>query len=102
MEVAQTIYQLTNAFPSDEKFGLVSQLRRAAVSVASNIAEGAGRNSPKEFNQFLGIANGSLCEVETQLILAQRLKMFESNEELEVLFDQLNHLQKRCLILRTK
>jgi len=81
MDVAHAIYQMTSTFPSEEKFGLVSQLRRASVSVASNIAEGAGRNSNKEFSQFLSIANGSVCELETQMILAQKLKMMENNKK---------------------
>ena len=68
------IYQLTMAFPKDERFGLVSQLRRAAVSIASNIAEGQGRLTPGEFRQFLGNARGSLLEVETQLHIAKELE----------------------------
>lgn len=68
-----SVYELTKEFPSEEKFGLTGQLKRAVVSVASNIAEGAGRNSNKEFNQFLGIAMGSILEVETQLIIAEKL-----------------------------
>lgn len=102
MDVAEAIYQLTSHFPSEEKFGLVTQLRRAAVSVVSNIAEGAGRNSDKEFSQFLSIANGSVCELETQMILAQKLKMMENNEKLEVLFDQLDHVQKMIFNLKVK
>lgn len=65
--------------PSDEKFGLISQMKRSAVSISSNIAEGAGRNSNKEFNQFLGIANGSSFELQTQIILCRELKLL--NEE---------------------
>jgi len=61
------IYQITGEFPSEEKFGLVSQMRRSAISIASNISEGAGRNNKKEFNQFLGVAQGSASELETQL-----------------------------------
>ncbi len=66
-------YKITNSFPSDEKFGLISQMRRAAVCVPSNIAEGAGRRYVKEYQQFLQIAIGSLCELETQIYLAQDL-----------------------------
>ncbi len=73
MDVAETIYQLTSSFPDEEKFGLKSQLRRCSVSVPSNIAEGAGQNSSKEFNYFLGIANGSCYELETQVILSNKL-----------------------------
>lgn len=76
------IYQLTNGFPESEKYGLISQLRRAAVSVPSNISEGAGRKSKKEFIQFLHIALGSLNEIETQLEIAKRLNYLLSIEDL--------------------
>ncbi|MFN4300344.1 MAG: four helix bundle protein [Thermaurantimonas sp.] len=67
MELSVDIYNITQSFPSTELYGLTSQLRRAAVSVASNIAEGSGRSSTKEVLQFLNIANGSLAEIETLL-----------------------------------
>ena len=70
MSLAKTVYQLTRTFPDDERFGLTSQLRRAAVSVPSNIAEGQGRLSKGEFRQFLGTARGSVFEAETQLLHA--------------------------------
>lgn len=69
---AEAIYEATEHWPRDERFGLISQIRRAAVSVASNVAEGAARRSTGEFIQFVGMARGSLAEAETQLILAQR------------------------------
>jgi four helix bundle protein len=73
MQLAEDVYRLTAQFPKHETYGLASQLQRSAVSLPSNIAEGHGRNSHKEFNHFLGIALGSLAELETQLILAQHL-----------------------------
>ena len=73
MELAEVVYAATRSFPKGELFGLISQLRRAAVSVASNIAEGQGRLSSGEFTHFLGMARGSALEIETQLELAMRL-----------------------------
>ena len=93
IDIAEAVYQLTSSFPSEEKYGLISQLRRASVSVAANIAEGAGRNTNGEFRQMLGIAYGSLCEVETQLILANRFNMI-SEEQLEKQSIQVGSLQK--------
>lgn len=73
LDWAEAIYEATAHWPRDERFGLISQIRRSAVSIASNIAEGAARNSTGEFQQFVGIARGSLAEAETQLLLAERL-----------------------------
>jgi len=78
------VYSITNSFPKDEMYGLVSQIRRAAVSVPSNIAEGAARQSNKEYIQFLYIALGSLMELETQLIISKNLK-FLSGDNFNVL-----------------
>jgi len=74
MDFVEEIYQLTNAMPPSELYGLTSQIRRSAVSVPSNIAEGSARNHDKECIQFLYVALGSIAELETQLILAERLK----------------------------
>jgi four helix bundle protein len=71
---------MCESLPSEEKYGIKSQLQRAAVSVSTNIAEGAGRNNKGEFNQFLGIAQGSLCEVESLLLLCVRLDLFNESE----------------------
>jgi four helix bundle protein len=68
------VYKLSKLFPSDEKFGLTSQIRKCSVSVPSNIAEGAGRRTDGEFVNFLGIAHGSICELETQLYVALELE----------------------------
>ena len=73
MELVVAVYAFTETFPSKEKFGLASQLQRAAVSVPANIAEGAARNGAKEFIHFLGIASGSLSELDTLLELAHKL-----------------------------
>jgi four helix bundle protein len=75
MEMTVCVYGLTREFPKEEMYGLTSQLRRASVSAASNIAEGRGRTTDGEFRQFLGIAQGSTYEVQTQLLVARRLKM---------------------------
>lgn len=75
MELAEAAYGLTKSFPPDELYGLTSQLRRASVSIASNIAEGRGRGSDGEFRQFLNIALGSTYEVQTQLLLARPLRI---------------------------
>lgn len=69
----EAVYRTTATWPNEERFGLISQVRRAAVSVASNIAEGAARRSTGEFLQFVGMAQGSLAEAETQLLIATRL-----------------------------
>jgi four helix bundle protein len=71
--LVKEIYRLTTSFPSSEIYGLTAQMRRSAISVPSNIAEGAARNSTGEFLQFLGVARGSLSELETQFILAREL-----------------------------
>jgi four helix bundle protein len=73
MDLAEEVYRLSRQFPREEQFGLTSQIRRAAVSIPSNIAEGHGRGADAEFRQFLVIARGSLREVETQVALATRL-----------------------------
>lgn len=81
------IYTTTNSYPPDEKYGLVSQIRRASVSIPSNIAEGAGRRGDKENLYFLNIALGSISEIETQLIISQKLKFIKSSELLNKLIN---------------
>lgn len=93
IELAFEVYELTSRFPSDEKFGLISQTRRCAVSISSNISEGAGRNSAGEFKQFLGIANGSSYELQTQLIIANKLGFLEI-EETDKILDKIDEIQK--------
>jgi len=83
IELVEAVYSVTKAFPRREIYGLTSQLRRAAVSVPSNIAEGAARSSTKEFIQFLHVALGSVSEVETQVIIAQRLDYVDDVNSIE-------------------
>ncbi|MBN8481015.1 MAG: four helix bundle protein [Xanthomonadales bacterium] len=78
MEIVEAVYAATSRFPADEKFGLVSQLRRAAVSIPSALAEGHERASTREYSHYVSIAKGSLAEVETQVLIAQRLGYMES------------------------
>ncbi|MCL2304234.1 MAG: four helix bundle protein [Planctomycetaceae bacterium] len=78
MELAESVYSVSSQFPKSETYGLVSQIRKAAVSVPSNIAEGQGRYSDADFARFLSIANGSVKEVETQLLLAVRLSYVQN------------------------
>jgi four helix bundle protein len=73
VDLSVCIYSLTGSFPSAEKFGLTSQMRRAAVSIVSNIAEGYGRSTRGEYIQFVGHARGSVCELQSQLVIAERL-----------------------------
>ena len=77
MELVEDIYIISSKFPAEEKFGLVSQMRRCAVSIPSNIAEGAARNTQKEFINFLHIAQGSLSELDTQLEISSRLNFID-------------------------
>ena len=84
MDLAERVYRLTDKFPPDERFGLVSQMRRAAVSVPSNIAEGQARQSTREFLQFISHAMGSLAELETQVILSERLGRCTAADTVEI------------------
>lgn len=100
VELTTDIYKLTEQFPKEEKYGLISQITRSAISIPSNIAEGAGRNSKNEFNQFLGISIGSSFELETQLIVAKNLgyisefQLEQLNTQLETIQNMLFKLQK--------
>ena len=83
IQFVKKIYKITSKFPDDEKYGLTNQIRRCAVSISSNIAEGAARNTDKEFVQFCYIALGSLSELETQLLIAERLEYSQNIDILE-------------------
>jgi four helix bundle protein len=105
VELSLAIYRFTSSFPESEWFGLTSQLRRAAVSVASNIAEGYGRSTKGEYVQFLGHARGSICEIQTQIVIAAGLgfgkcesrKVAESltNEVSRMIVAMMRKLQQR-------
>lgn len=88
IKLVKKIYEITNKFPQDEKFGIVSQIRRASISIPSNIAEGATRFSDKESLRFMEIALGSIAEVETQLIIANELGFINN------IYDELESLKK--------
>jgi four helix bundle protein len=88
-----SIYKITYSFPKEELYGLTSQIRRAAVSIPSNIAEGSARNHDKEFRQFLYIALASGAELETQLIISQKLG-FVSDEKSQELINELNIISR--------
>ena len=94
MELSFSIYKITENFPAYELYGLLSQMRRAAVSVASNIAEGAGRESDAEFSHFLDIARGSSFELETQLIIANKLNYTDHQEETDILKKEIIEIQR--------
>ena len=94
MQLTVAIYRLTKDFPREEQYGLTAQIRRSAVSIPSNIAEGQGRASTGEFRQFLAIARGSNCEVQTQLEIARVLEFGESKllEEAEALSNEVRKM----------
>ncbi len=99
MKMAKEIYTITKTFPIEEKFSIISQLNRASISIPSNIAEGAGRDSKKEFNQFLNIALGSAYELETQLILSNEFGYLEK-EKLTKISADLSKLQRMISALK--
>jgi four helix bundle protein len=94
VDLAQQIYKVTERFPSNEQFGLTSQVRRAAVSIPSNLAEGAARQTKKEFLNFLHIAKGSLSELDTQLEIARRLEYLDQarREALDERLEQIDRM----------
>jgi len=99
IKLVREIYLVSVGFPADERFGLTSQIRRAAVSIPSNIAEGWGRGSTKDYLRFLSVAQGSLREVETQLVIAQELG-FCSSESVIKLEETVSQISRMLLGLR--
>lgn len=100
VDLCEKVYKETKVLPDSEKFGLLSQMRRAAVSISSNVAEGAGRRSDKEFAQFLSIANGSSYELQTQIEIVKRLNFLNENACDEIL-KELDEIQKMNFGLQT-
>ncbi len=95
IELAKSVYKFSDYLPNDEKFGITSQIKRSAVSIASNIAEGAGRHTNKQFVNFLNISQGSSFELETQFILIQDLFEIENQDEvIRIILKENNEIQR--------
>ncbi len=101
MELVERVYRMTRVFPKDELYGLSSQIRRAAVSIPSNIAEGQARKSTAEFLHFLSIAQGSRAEVETQTLIAQRLG-YVTEVQIKEILSLLDEISRMLNTLRSK
>ena len=101
IKLVEDIYRLTKSFPKEELYGLTSQMRRAAVSIPSNIAEGFTRLHDKEYKQFLYIALGSCSELSTQIIIASRLKYFDNNK-IEQLLNEIDEICRMTMSLIKK
>ena len=101
IDLTESTYEHTNNFPSSEKFGLISQMQRAAVSISSNIAEGSGRQTKPDFKHFLSIALGSAYELESQILIAHRLK-YITNENSDDMILKVQEVQKMLFSLRNK
>ena len=99
MDLIVDIYKTTKSFPSEEKFGLVSQINKSAVSIAANIAEGCGRNTPNDFNHFLDISLGSSFELETHIIISQRVELL-AEERATPILQSIISIQKMLNALR--
>jgi four helix bundle protein len=98
MDIVQDIHNVTESFPKSEFYGLASQMRRCAVSIPSNIAEGFVRQYNKEYKQFLYVAFGSCAELETQLNIAKRLK-YSTSDNVDKILDELIYLSKMIMTL---
>ena len=102
-ELSIEIYRLTAGFPREEKFGIVDQMRRASVSIPSNIAEGSSRHSNKDFNRFIGYSMGSAYELETQIEISRELGFLKTEDhnnlstKLEIIIKQMSKFRTNCL-----
>jgi four helix bundle protein len=101
MDLVETVYRITGSFPSAEQFGLVSQMRRASISVPSNLAEGYGRQATGEYRHHVSIARGSLLELETQLLLAKRLNYVRSADA-EIVLKEVDEISRMLATLVSK
>ena len=99
IDLAVEVYKITEKLPKDERFGLIGQMNRSAVSIPSNIAEGAGRNTDKDFNNFLGVALGSSFELDTQLVISNRLE-YLNDQDFHQTEKELEHLQNMIVKLK--
>lgn len=99
IDLAVEVYRITEKLPNDERFGLIGQMNRSAVSIPSNIAEGAGRNTDKDFNNFLGVALGSSFELDTQLVVSNKLK-YVNDQDFQKTEKELEHLQNMIVKLK--
>ena len=97
MNLVQSVYEAVATFPQEERYGLTSQMTRSAVSIPSNIAEGAGRNTNREFTHFLSIAIGSMFELETQVLIAERVGYID-NVQSKSLRESLHNLQRMSTV----
>jgi four helix bundle protein len=99
IDLAVEVYRITEKLPKDERFGLIGQMNRSAVSIPSNIAEGAGRNTDKDFNNFLGLALGSSFELDTQLVISNKLE-YVNDQDFQKTEKELEHLQNMIVKLK--
>lgn len=99
IDLAVEVYQITEKLPKEERYGLISQINRCVVSIPTNIAEGAGRNTKKDFDNFLGISLGSSFELDTQLVISKRLG-YVSSDDFEKIESELEHIQNMIAKLK--
>ena len=99
IDIAVEVYRITEKLPKDERFGLIGQMNRSAVSIPSNIVEGAGRNTDKDFNNFLGVALGSSFELDTQLVISNKLE-YVNDQDFQKTEKELEHLQNMIVKLK--